>query len=164
MPYSAKQRREDVFLLACNTWLGGSGGASLNPATNVFYVPVSCTIDSMLLSITTGAAGTTPSAKIAVFALATGQGAVSGGTQILTSSSTAQTPSGAAASSTVGQNNAVGGDTAANATILVTAPTGGATASWNLDRGNLLAIQVTKANIDNLNPITVQIWAYRRSD
>lgn len=160
MPFSAKQRQEDLFCLASLVF--DSTGVATTTAT--VRVPIACTIDHAVFNIATAAGGTTPSAYITLWQQPF-NGIVSNGTKLLGTGASGLSPSGATQ-----LGNAIGGVGATDATSYFSYPSSGSaqggdkTAYWNLDRGNLLGIQTLRLNADNIVPITVQIWAYRRTD
>ena len=166
MPFSVKQRAEDIFLLASfNLTLSVTTVTGIVTAVN--RAPVDCQIDHMFIGTSTG--GATGITQTFTMYVRTGVGAVSGGTLILGSSATAVSLSGA----TVDKAGVMLNIAYSSAFQIVTAPsdtttgvigTNSATA-WFVARGTAIGVvkdsngAVTTGSCD-----MVQIWATRRGE
>jgi len=155
MPYSEKQRSEDLFLLAAITH-------NLTTAavySTVVHVPIRCTIDHIYMVNAT--AGATSDTTVWAWTQPLASAAPSDGTMILGSSATATTVTGG----TLDKANFIDNLTFTSANGYVTAPSSGvATAYWTFNAGESIAVQILRGNNAIRGPATVQVWAYRRAD
>ena len=166
MPFSGKQRAEDIFLLASYN-LTMSVTTVTGIVTAVNRAPVDCQIDHMFIGTATG--GATGITQTFTMYQRTGVGAVSGGTLILGSSATAVSLSGA----TVDKAGVLLNIAYSSAFQVVTAPsdtttgvfgTNSATA-WFIARGTAVGIILASTGAPTTGSCdTVRIWATRRGE